>query len=79
MNIGDKISFKLSNYELTSCWDTPFGIMYLYTFKDYFNRTFIWKTSRLIDNDISIVSGRVKGFLEYNDIQEIELSYCRVK
>lgn len=78
MNIGDKISFKLYSYEMTSCWDTPFGLIYLYTFKDKLQNVFIWKTTRLIEKDITKVSGRIKNKIIYNDIPEIELTYCKV-
>ena len=82
MNIGDKVEFKLSSYEMTSCWDTPFGLVYLYTFKDFFNHVFIWKTSRLIDYDITKVKGRIKDKMVYESfdgpVDELVLSYCKV-
>ena len=67
MKIGDRISIKLNAYELTSHWDTPFGPVYLYTFKDFFNNVFIWKTSKLIEEDIYSVTGRIKGIEWYNN------------
>jgi len=79
MKVGDKISFELSSYEMTACWDTPFGLVYLYTFKDFFQNIFIWKTSRLIDFDISKVTGTIKEKINYNGLEEIVLNYCRVK
>lgn len=77
MKIKDKVTFNLQSYELTSYWDTPFGVVYLYTFKDFFNNTFIWKTSRFIENNIERVSGTIKNFVEYNGQKEIELYYCK--
>lgn len=77
MHINDKVEIDLQEYEMTSCWDTPYGLIYLYTFKDKFQNIFIWKTSRLIDYDIRKVKGRIKGFLDYNNTKEIELTYCR--
>ena len=80
MKIGDKISFKLSSYELTSCWDTPYGLTYLYTFKDFFHNVFVWKTSKRIQENISeITSARIKGFEEYKGQKEIVLNYCKFK
>ena len=82
MSVGDRISFELSSYEMTACWDTPFGLTYLYTFKDFFDNIFIWKTSKLIDYDIKKVSGRIKGKQVYESfngpINELVLTYCRV-
>ncbi len=77
MCINDKVEFNLKTYEMTASWDTPYGVVYLYTFKDNFQHTFIWKTSRLIDYNITKIKGRIKGFLEYNNTKEIELTYCR--
>ena len=45
MHINDKVEIDLQEYEMTSCWDTPYGLIYLYTFKDKFQNIFIWKTN----------------------------------
>lgn len=79
MKIGDKINIELNAYELTSHWDTPFGVIYLYTFKDFFNNVFIWKTPKLIEDDIHHVSGRIKDIIFYNNVKEFELTYCRTR
>lgn len=82
MRVGDKVSFELSSYEMTACWDTPFGLVYLYTFKDFFDNIFIWKTSRFIDYEIKKVSGRIKEKQVYESfsgpVHELILTYCRV-
>lgn len=79
LKIGDKISFKLCSYELTASWDTPYGIIHMYTFKDIMQRIFIWKTNKLIDKDITeIKSARIKSFEYYNGQKEILLTYCKL-
>lgn len=78
MKIGDKISFELSGYELTSSWDTPYGLTYLYTFRDFFNHVFIWKTSKLIEEDVYKVTGRIKEITWYNNVKEFVLTYCKI-
>lgn len=79
LKINDKISFDLKTYEMTSCWDTPFGLVYLYKFRDLEDNLFIWKTSRLITKNIkSITSARIKDFIEYDNEKEIQLKYCKV-
>ena len=50
---------------------------YLYTFRDFFDNVYIWKTSRVIEDNISKVSGRVKEFITYDGQQEIQLIYCK--
>jgi len=78
MHIGDKISFKLFSYEHTACWNNPFGITHLYKFKDFDNHIFIWKTNRIIKDNISEMSSAiVKGFEEYEGEHEIVLKYCK--
>ena len=77
MQIGDKVCFVLQSYELTSWWDNPYGVTYLYTFRDFFDNVYIWKTSRVIEDNISKVSGRVKEFITYDGQQEIQLIYCK--
>lgn len=79
LKIGDKISFDLYGYELTSKWDTPFGITYLYTFKDIYQNAYVWKTRIYIVDDIKRVTARIKDFIQYNDTKETVLSYCKFK
>lgn len=79
MNIGDKISFELFGYELTSTWNNPYGITYLYTFKDKFSNIYIWKTSIYLDKKIKYITARIKEFVEYNNQKEIVLKYCKFK
>lgn len=78
MQIGDRIDVELKAYELTSCWDTPFGLIYLYTFKDLLNNIFIWKTSKLVEDDIHKITGRIKDIVWYDDVKEFVLTYCKV-
>lgn len=78
MKLKDRVRFEVSSYELTSHWETPFGIVYLYTFKDALDNVFIWKTPRLIEEDVYSVSGRIKSVEWYNNIKEFVLTYCKV-
>lgn len=78
MQIGERINIKLNAYELTSYWDTPFGVTYLYTFKDFFNNTFIWKTPKLIEEDVYSIAGRIKEIIWFNNVKEFVLTYCKV-
>ena len=78
MQIGDRVKIKLNAYELTSHWDTPFGVVYLYTFKDFFDNIFIWKTPKLIDENVSTVTGRIKDIMWYNNKKEFVLNYCKI-
>lgn len=78
MHIGDRISFKLFSYEHTACWNNPFGITHLYKFKDFDNHIFIWKTNRIIKDNISEMSSAIiKGFEDYDGEHEIVLKYCK--
>ena len=78
-NIGDKISFKLFSYEHAACWTNPWGITHLYKFIDSFQNVFVWKTSKIIDDNITeIKSAIISGFDEYDGQKEIVLKYCKV-
>lgn len=78
LKIGQRINIELNSYELTSHWDTPFGPIYLYTFRDFFNNTFIWKTPQLIEENIYSITGRIKGIERFNNQNEFVLTYCKV-
>lgn len=78
MRIGDKVKIVLKSCELTSFWDTPFGPVFLYTFKDFMDNIFVWKTSKFIEDDIYQVTGRIKKVEYYNNQKEYVLTYCKV-
>lgn len=78
MRLGEKVKITLQSYELTAAWDTPFGPVFLYTFRDFMNNIFVWKTSKFIENDICQVIGRIKTIEYYNNLKEYVLTYCKV-
>lgn len=77
MKIGDRVKIILKSCDLTSFWDTPFGVTYLYTFKDMNDNTFIWKSQKFLEDDIYVVKGRIKDIMYYNNKKEFVLTYCR--
>lgn len=78
MKLGQKVKFEVFSYELTSYWDTPFGVIYLYTFRDFLNNIFIWKSQKFIEDDIYSIKGRIKKIENFNGNKEYVLTYCKV-
>ena len=78
MKIGDQVKFDIHSYELTSYWDTPFGVTYLYTFRDFFNHIFIWRSQKFIEEDVYSIKGRIHNIEKFNGEEEFVLKYCRV-
>lgn len=78
--IGDKVekTVKLIRY---GCFDTQFGVTYIYTFESPEGYTFIWKTSKWLElesNTELTLKGTVKAFSEYKGIKQTQLTRCKI-
>lgn len=89
-NIGDRLDFNLkliSSY----CFESSFGISYIYKFNDANNNEIVWKTSTVIgyyngnnewqpinDGDMVKVKGTVKEHKEYKGVKQTAITRCKV-
>lgn len=76
-NIGDKVEFL----GIPSCiysTESTYGWFYIYRIVDNENHIFIWKTSKNLDTDKEYkFKGSVKGFEQYNDEKQNEITRVR--
>lgn len=83
--VGDKVNLEVT-YVRYTCWENSYGyyggVTFLYTF-EMDGYTFIWKTSKLLSDDIKegdviTIAGTIKEHSEYNGIEQTVLTRCKV-
>ena len=81
-NVGDKVSFTVSDFRVISSWETQWGSTCVYKFVDTEGHECTWKTNNWV-NDRRIIgatiTGKVKGLNEYRGIKQTELTRCMVE
>lgn len=64
-------------------FDTFYGKMYMYFFKDNEDNVYIWKTSKFISdlnpNTEIEIKGTIKDHSKYNGIKQNVLTRCKIK
>ena len=81
-DVGDRVSFTVSDFRVITSWDTQWGSTFVYKFTDTEGHECTWKTSNWV-NDRRIVgatiTGKVKELKEYKGIKQTELTRCKVE
>ena len=84
-NEGDRIELHNLSVRLLTCWDTMYGMTYLYKFVDEQGNTLTWKTGKWlgvtdeITPDLRIsLKGTVKKHSEFNKELQTELTRCSI-
>lgn len=77
---GDRIEFKVSEFNLISSWDNMYGTTWLYRFKDESGNVFVWYASNSIGYNeiVTSIKGTVKDHSEYKGIKQTVLTRCNV-
>jgi hypothetical protein len=77
--VGDKVSFEAITGKCVVCFDTQWGVSFIYKFTTAEGDTLVWKTSKDLDLDNPInIKGTIKDHKEYRGVKETELTRCRV-
>jgi hypothetical protein len=77
--VGDKVSFEAITGKCVACFDTQWGVSFIYKFTTTEGDTLVWKTSKDLDLDNPInIKGTIKDHKEYRGVKETELTRCRV-
>lgn len=80
-SVGDKITTEatLTRY---SMFDSQYGIMYVYNFKDVQGHVLVWFTSKALtavnEGDNITIKGTIKKLSEYKGIKQTVLTRCKV-
>ena len=80
-SVGDKITTEatLTRY---SMFDSDYGVMYVYNFKDVQGHVLVWFTKKAItavnEGDTITIKGTVKKLSEYKGIKQTVLTRCKV-
>lgn len=74
--IGDKIELKSCKFEKVSSFDSQYGYVYIYKIING-NNTFVWKTSKFIENGVYDIKATIKAHKEFRNEKQTELT--RVK
>jgi hypothetical protein len=81
-SVGDRIIVQISASRCITSWDTEYGVTKLYEFKDAAGNIYTWKTSNSIygerNEEPVTITGRVKAHNVYNNINQTELTRCKV-
>lgn len=77
--IGQRISVNVVSARLLTSWETEYGILYMYQFKDNNGNVYIWKTGKEVDTDTNIVlKGTVKQHNTFREVKQTVLTRCAV-
>lgn len=79
--VGDKVSFKVTDYYVISSWDTQWGTTAVFKLVSEDGREATWKTSNWITSDDVIgktIKGTIKELKEFRGVKQTELTRCRI-
>ena len=80
-NVKDRITVDVVDFRCVTCYNSVYGIVYIYQFTDGSGNIFTWKTSKQIDGG-TINGGTIKGIVkehtEYNGVKQTALMRCTV-
>lgn len=70
-SVGEKISVNFVSGREVTCFETQFGLLHIYEFKDANGNTVVWKSSSSKDiPESGVVVGTVKAHEEYNGVKQ---------
>lgn len=78
-NINDRVTVKVDDYRAVTSWGTDWGTTYIYKIVDTTGNVFTWKTSKVLDDDLTILIGTVKAHNEFRGTKQTELTRCKAK
>ena len=77
--VGEKISVNFVSGREVACYETQFGLLHIYEFKDSNGNTVVWKSSSSKDiPEIGVVAGTVKSHEEYNGIKQTVILRAKI-
>ena len=78
--IGDKVSFVISDFRCITSWETQWGMTHVYKFVDEDGREATWKTGNWVDERCigKTIAGKIKELKEFRGVKQTELVRCRV-
>ena len=76
--IGEKVQISIDSFTCVYSGVTNYGGMFIYRFLDRDGNIFIWKTSRNIVGEYSMLIGKVKAHTIFNGHEQTELSKCKL-
>lgn len=79
--VGDKVSFTISECRTLTSWETQWGTTFVYKLIDGDGHEFTWKTSSWLDEERCVgktIKGTVKEHKEFRGIKQTELTRCKV-
>lgn len=75
--VGDKIELTECEFTLLSSYESVYGYVYIHKIVNNGN-TFIWKTSKKIQNGVYNIKGTIKGHSEYKGEKQTELTRVKI-
>ena len=85
-NIKDRLTINIASWKCLTSWCNCYDgynetTTFLYQFVDNDGNIFTWKTSKYLDEDMTLkeVTGTVKAHNVYRDAKQTELTRCKVK
>lgn len=76
--VGDRIEIEVESMACVTSWETMYGVTLIYKIVDVNGNVYTWKTSKYVDDDISMVKGTVKAHTEYRGVKQTEITRCKV-
>lgn len=79
--VGQKVSFEVSEFSVISSWDTQWGTTAVFKFVSKEGLVATWKTTSWLTADKvigKVLSGKVKELKEYRGVKQTELTRCKV-
>ena len=77
--IGQRISFNISEAIALTSWETEWGYTTLWKIVDESGNVFTWKTSSCPDFEHAVkITGTIKAHNEFRDCKQTELTRCKL-
>ena len=76
--VGEKLEIDVDSFTVLTSFSTQWGVTIIYKFNSNGN-TIIWKTSNLLPEKVTHISGKVKEHSEYNGEKQTVLTRCKVR
>ena len=79
--VGEKVSFEITECCTITSWDTQWGTTYVYKFVNKDGLQATWKTSNWVNTDKVVgktIKGTIKEQKEYRGIKQTELTRCKI-
>lgn len=77
-NVGERLNVTIKSCNTVTSWETEYGVTYIYKFVDVNGNIYTWKTTKVVRDDVTSVTGTVKTHNDYKGIKQTELTRCKV-